>query len=167
MVLAISPVLLKLRSKIQQNAPQPDITQWICITAVAYLFVVFWFNSTMQWAGMIATWGPNMLLDPLNFAGFTASVFGLLTVAVFALKFMLPKIKNQNLVKLDSRYIGATAAGLGSYFILGVLIYFAAGGFANRPTAWYELIVPHNPYLWCLIFFFTGIPLLISRNKNN
>jgi hypothetical protein len=108
-----------------------------------------------------------MLLDPLNFAGFTASVFGLLTVAVFALKFMFPKIKNQNAVKLNPRYIGATAVGLGSYFILGVLIYFAAGGFASRPTAWYELIVPHNPYLWCLFFLFTGIPLLSRRNKNN
>jgi len=166
MVLVIPPVLLKLRSKIQRNAPVPEIVRWICITIMAYLFVVFWFNSSMQWFGMIATWGPGMLLDTLNFVGFAASTFGLLVVAISALKFILPIIKEQEDAQLTLRHIGITAIGVGSYFLLGIFVYFFAGGFAARPTAWYELIVPHNPYLWCLIFFFTGL-LIFAFQRNN
>jgi hypothetical protein len=165
MVLVIPPVLLKLRSKIQHNTPVPEIVRWICITMVAYLFVVFWFNSTMQWAGMIATWGPSLLLDALNFVGFATSAFGLLVVAILALKFTIPIIKKQETAQLNLKHFGITAIGIGSYFLLGIFVYFFAGGFAARPTAWYELIVPHNPYLWCLIFFFTGLLLFAFQKK--
>jgi len=165
MVLVIPTVLLKLRSKIQHNDPVPEINRWICITIVSYLFVVFWFNSAMQWAGMIATWGPGMLVDALNFIGFAASTFGLLVVAVIALKFTLPIIKKQENAQLNLRHISITAIGIGSYFVLGIFVYFFAGGFAARPTAWYELIVPHNPYLWCLIFFFSGLLLFVFQKK--
>lgn len=161
MVLVLPPVLLKLRSKILQNASQTDIIRWSCITVVAYLFVVFWFNTTMQWAGMIATWGPEILLDVLNFTGFVASTIGLFAVAAFTLLFMLSAIRKQGDSMFTHKHIGVSAVGLGSYFILGIIIYFAAGGFSARPTAWYELIVPHNPYLWCLIFLFIGLSLLL------
>lgn len=165
MVLVIPPALFALRSKILQNAPPIDLIRWVCIVVVAYLFVVFWFNTAMQWAGMIATWGIEILLDMLNFMGFAASVLGLLAVTVFTLSYMLPTIKKQGVANLRSQYLGITAVGIGSYFLLGIIIYFAAGGFAARPTAWYELMVPHNPYLWCLIFLFIGLPLLIPFKK--
>jgi hypothetical protein len=41
MVLAIPPVLFKLRSLVVHGAPKPDLIRWSCIVAVAYLFVVF------------------------------------------------------------------------------------------------------------------------------
>lgn len=166
MVLVIPPVLLKLKSKIQHNAPGSEIIRWSCISIVSYLFVVFWFNSAMQWFGMIATWGPSMLLDVFNFTAFVAATIGLFAVALFALKFTLPIIRKQNSAQLNLKNIGIASIGLGSYFILGIFIYFLAGGFSARPTAWYELIVPHNPYLWCLVFFFTGLVLFAAQKKN-
>ena len=165
----IPPVLLKLRSKIQHNTPIPEIVRSICITMVAYLFVVFWFNSTMQWAGMIATWGPSMLFDALNFVGFTASTIGLFVVAILALKFTLPIIKKQENAQLSLRHLGITAIGIGSYFLLGIFVYFFAGGFAARPTTHGLQLTPctHNPYLWCLISFLQGFAICFSKRKNN
>jgi hypothetical protein len=49
----------------------------------------------------------------------------------------------------------------GGYFASGVLVYVLAGGFAARPYAWYEIIVPHNANLWCIVFLFAGLPLLV------
>ena len=166
MVLVIPIFLLKLRSLIRRNSPQADIIKWTCITIAVYLFIVFWFNTTMQWLGMLTTFGVTMLLDPLNLAGFAASVVGLFLVSAYALKLMLPAIKKQP-IKIDPKRIGATTIAFGSYTIFGILVYFTAGGFAERPFAWYELIVPHNPYLWCLIFVFVGLPLLVTHTKNN
>ena len=77
MVLAIPPVLFKLRSLVVHGAPKVALIRWSCIAAVAYLFVVFWFNSTMQWTGMIATWGAGIVIDPMKMSGFVSSVFGL------------------------------------------------------------------------------------------
>jgi hypothetical protein len=166
MVLVMPPVLFKLRSLIAKEASREDLVRWSAITAVAFLFVVFWFNSTMQWTGMLTTWNPaDMLLDPLNFAGFASSVIGLLFVAIFGLATALPAIKKPQ-TALNQRRIGATAVALGAYFTFGVLVYFAVGGYSSRPMAWYELIVPHNPYLWCLVFLPAGIPLIIAKLKN-
>jgi hypothetical protein len=160
MVLVIPPVLFKLRALIAQGKPRQSIVKWSCIAAVAYLFVVFWFNSTMQWVGMITTFGADILLDPVNLAGFLPSVFGLLIIALAGLWCTLPAIKNGNAV-LNQPRLGATAAAFGAYYVFAVLVYFIGGGYATRPWAWYEMIVPHNPYLWCVIFLVVGLPLLV------
>ncbi len=96
MVLAIPPLLFKLRSLVVHNAHKSDLIRWSSITALAYLFVVFWFNSTMQWTGMISTWGTSMVLEPLNMAGFASSVFGLFLIAVFAFAVAYPVIKEHS-----------------------------------------------------------------------
>jgi hypothetical protein len=164
MVLVIPTVLLKLRSKIAQSAPRQEIVKWGCIACVSNLFVVFWFNASMQWVGMLTTFGAEILLDPINLAGFLASVFGLLLVAFLGLLSALPAIRGAaSAFKL--RRVGLTAVAFGSYFLFGILFYVLAGGFAQRPWAWYEMIVPHNPYLWCVIFLFAGLPLLILRKR--
>jgi len=164
MVLVIPPVLLYLRSKIAQSSQRQGIVKWGCLACVAYLFVVFWFNATMQWVGMLTSFGSGIMLDPVNLAGFLASVFGLLFVAVFALLSVLPAIKG-SAFGLSPQRIGFTAVAFGSYFMFGILFYLLAGGFAARPWAWYEMIVPHNPYLWCVVFFFAGLPLLVHHRK--
>jgi hypothetical protein len=110
---------------------------------------------------MITTYGMRVLIDPINLAGFLASVFGLFLIAIFGLISTLPAIKKLP-VKLSLRRIGATMMALGGYFVFGILLYVFAGGFAERPFAWYEMIVPHNPYLWCVAFLITGLPLLVS-----
>ncbi len=159
MVLAIPPPLLKLRSLILQGATRSLVVKWSCITAVAYLFVVFWFNTTMQWIGMITTFGVEILLDPANIAGFVSSVVGLLSIAIAALLSTLPAIKTPN-AKLNQRRLGATTVAFGAYYVFAILVYFSSGGYTARPWAWYEMIVPHNPYLWCVIFLFAGLPAL-------
>jgi hypothetical protein len=164
MVLVIPLVLLKLRSKILQASPRQHIVKWSCIACLAYLFVVFWFNASMQWVGMLTTFGLEILFDPINLAGFFASVFGLILVAMLGLLSALPALKDSAVV-LKPKRIGLTAVAFGSYFLFGILFYVLAGGFAERPWAWYEMIVPHNPYLWCVIFLFAGLPLLILHRK--
>ncbi|MGF3523294.1 MAG: hypothetical protein ACQXXJ_09425 [Candidatus Bathyarchaeia archaeon] len=161
MVVAVPPVLFKLRALILQGGPRQAIVKWSCITAVTYLFVVFWFNTTMQWVGMITTFGAEILLDAANLAGFVPSVFGLLAIAIAALLFTLPAIKMAE-AKLSQRRLGAVAFAFGAYYIFAILVYFVSGGYAARPWAWYEMIVPHNPYLWCVIFLFVGAPFLVG-----
>jgi hypothetical protein len=162
MVMVIPPLLFKLRSKILQGSSSQDIVKWSCLSCISYLFVVFWFNSSMQWVGMITTFGTSVLLDPIGLAGFLASVFGLFLIAIFGLMSTLPAIKKLP-VKLSLRRIGVVMTALGGYFMLGMLLYVLAGGFAERPFAWYEMMVPHNPYLWCVIFLFVGLPLVARR----
>ncbi|MCW4018233.1 MAG: hypothetical protein NWF00_06100 [Candidatus Bathyarchaeota archaeon] len=164
MVLAVPPVLFKLRSLVVHGASRADLLRWSGITAVVYLFVVFWFNSTMQWIGMIATWGTGLVLEPMNFLGFASTVFGLFLVAVFGLVVAYPAIKKQP-NPLNPKHVGAVCVAFGGYFVFAVLVYFLAGGFEANRSAWYEMIVPHNPYIWCLIFLFTGLPLLLMKPK--
>lgn len=162
MVLALPPVLFKLRSLVVRGAPKADLLRWTSIAVVAYLFVVFWFNATMQWTGMIATWGPSMVLNPMDFAGFATSVFGLFLIAVFALAVAYPSIKKMP-NPLSQRRVGWVSVTFGGYFLLSTAIYFIAGGYEANRSAWYEMIFPHNPYLWCLIFLFVGAPLVLSK----
>ena len=163
-VLIIPAVLFKLRSKIIHGSANQDIVKWSCIAGISYLFVVFWFDASMQWVGMVTTFGMSLLLDHINLAGFLVAVFGLFLVAMFGLIFALPAIKKLP-GKLSSRRIGAVMVAFGSYFVSGILIYVLAGGFTARPYAWYEIIVPHNANLWCVIFLFAGLPLLV-RGKS-
>jgi hypothetical protein len=164
MVLVIPPALLKLRSAILSNKQKSTLMKWGWITVLAYLFVVFWFNSAMQWTGMIATWGTEILSDLWNLSGFISSAVFMLVVALLAARTLLPTIKNES-VQLKPSRIVVLAVAFGGYFLFATAVYFAAGGFASHPTAWYELIVPHNPYAWCLIFFFAGIPLLAKFRR--
>jgi hypothetical protein len=166
MVLVIPPLLFKLAHLISKDAPRQVLLRWSAITAVAFLFDVFWFNFTMQWTGMLTTWSPAEVLgDWLNATGFGLSVFGLLAVAVVGLVALLPAIKNpQN--PLNPWWVGAALAGLGAYFTFGLIVYFAAGGYYARRMAWYELIVPHNPYLWCVALLPIAIPILLMKRKS-
>jgi len=169
MVMFIPPVLLKLRSKIIQGSPSQDIIKWSCLTGISYLFVVFWFNYTIAWvANMIPYWrarggyGLSFLLEPINLAGFIATVFGLFLIAVFGLMSTLPAVKKLP-VELSLRRIGATLMAFGGYFVLIILLYVLAGGYEAHPNVWYEMIGPHNPDLWSVTFLFVGLQLLASR----
>jgi hypothetical protein len=168
MVMVIPPLLFKLRSKILQGSSSQDIVKWSCLTCISYLFVVFWFNYSVSWVATLIPWtiraqpGMRVLLDPINLAGFLATVFGLFLIAMFGLVSTLPAIKKLP-VKLSLRRIGATMIAFGGYFVLMIFLYVLAGGYAEHPTTWYEIIVPHNPNLWCLIFLFVGLPLVARR----
>lgn len=167
MVMVIPPLLFKLRSKIIHGSSSQDIIKWSCLTGISYLFVVFWFTYSITWVVTMIPWparaqpGMSILLEPVNLAGFLATVFGLLLIAIFGLMSTLPAIKKLP-VELSLRRIGATMMAFGGYFVLVMLLY-PLHLYAERPTVWYEIIGPHNADLWCITFLFLGLPLLASR----
>jgi hypothetical protein len=162
MVLVIPFVLFKLWSKVTSGGSE-EVVRWSLIAAVSYLFVVFWWDSLMQWTGMVASFGSNLLSDPVNFIGFVTVVFGLFFIAVSGLVSVMPTIKVPS-SKLNLKRAGAVMMAFGGYFVFGITLYFLSGGFAARPSAWYEMIVPHNPYLWCIVFLFAGLAVLRRKD---
>lgn len=173
MIIFVSPTLLNLRKKILENAGKKDIIKWACLSGVAYLFVVFWFNYSMSWAGVLVPYsrhqqqfGLSFLLSPVNLVSFVLTVFGLLLLALFGLMVTLPAIQKKS-IQLNLKRVGALVFALGGYFLFNMLFYYSTGGYQANPSVWYEVIGPvHNPYFWCFSFFFLGLGLVFSFNKS-
>ncbi|MEM2703018.1 MAG: hypothetical protein QXR45_07640 [Candidatus Bathyarchaeia archaeon] len=173
MVAVISPLLFWLGLKILRGSSTQEIVKWSCIVGVSYLFVVFWFNYSMAWAAsMVPYWrvpgqyGIGVLIDPINFVGFVVTVFGLLLIAGFALKCVLPVIRKGS-VEFRLKRLGTVMTSFGFYFILILILYLLAGGYHGRPAVWMEILGPvHNPDLWCLSFLLLGLRLLMSRSSS-
>jgi hypothetical protein len=174
MVLVIPPLLLKLRATLMRGSSSQEIIKWSCLTGVAYLFVVFWFNYSMLWAGSMVPYpkaqiqyGMSFLLEPANFASFAITVFGLLAIAAFGLLFALPAIKKHP-IKLNLGGISAVMVALGGYFIFNTISYYLTGSYEAHPSVWYEVIGPlHNPNLWCIAFVFLGLAALARSKVRN
>jgi len=172
-VLAVPPLLLKLRAAIKHEASNQEIIKWASLTGVAYLFVVFWFTYSMLWAGVTVPYtrvyeeyGLTFLLQPANLLSFSLTVFGLLALAIATLITTLPAIKKQATQPNLTR-IAVILLAFGSYFIFNTFYYYLTGGYAAHPSVWYEVIGPlHNPNLWAIALVFLGVPVLIhSKNK--
>jgi hypothetical protein len=167
-VLTVPPLLLKLRSAIKHESSNQEIIKWSCLTAVAYLFVVFWFTYSMLWAGVSVPYtrvyeqyGLSFVLQPANLLSFCLTVFGLLALAIASLITTLPAIKKQPVYPKLTR-IGAILVAFGGYFIFNIFYYYLTGGYAAHPSVWYEVIGPlHNPNLWAIACVFLGVPVLI------
>jgi hypothetical protein len=167
-VLTVPPLLLKLRAAIKQELSQQEILKWICLTAVAYLFVVFWFNYSMLWLGetvpysqVYVEWGLSFVMQPPNFLSFSLTVFGLFALALVTLVTTLPAIKKKAFQPNFTR-IGTILVAFGSYFIVNLFYYYLTGGYSAHPSVWYEVISPlHNPHLWTIALAFLGIPVLL------
>lgn len=171
-VLVVPPLLLKLRAAIKHESSNQEIVKWSCLTAVAYLFVVFWFNYSMLWAGITVPYtrvyeqyGLDFLLQPANLLSFSLTVFGLLALAIATLISTLPAIKKQT-TSLNLTRIGIVLTAFGGYFLFNLLYFYLTGGYEAHPSVWYEVIGPlHNPDLWCVAFFFLGLALILRRKK--
>lgn len=167
-VLVVPPLLLKLRSSIKRESPKEEIIKWSCLTGVAYLFVVFWFDYAMLWAGNMVPYprsgqqyGLSFLLEPANFVSFAVTVFGLLALATTALVSTLPAIKKQT-TSINLTRVGIVLTAFGGYFLFNLLYFYLTGGYEAHPSVWYEVIGPnHNPNLWGVAFIFLGLPVLI------
>ena len=175
MVTIMPTVLFKLRSKVVGNSSTQDIVKWSSLTAFTYVLVVFWFSYSMAWLSNMVPfdrargqYGWIFLLEPVNFLSFTVTVVGLLLIALFTLKFTLPASKNFPL-RISVRGVGVVMLVFGGYFIFNLLYFYLTGGYAPHPNVWYEMIgPPHNVNLWCLVFVFLGLTLLIGgRTQNN
>jgi len=168
MVLVIPSLLLKLRATIMRSSPSQEIIKWSCLTGIAYLFVVFWFNYSMLWAAAMVPYpqsqiqyGLSFLLEPSNFVSFVITVFGLFAIAMFGLVFTLPAIKKQP-IRLSLGRIGTVMMVFGGYFVFSTLYYYLTGGYEAHPSVWYEVISPlHNPNLWCVALIFLGLAVLV------
>ena len=174
-VLAVPPLLLKLRATIKGESAREEIAKWVSLTGLAYLFVVFWFNYSMLWAASMVPYprasqqfGWAFLLEPTNFASFCVTFFGLLALALTALYTALPAIKKLQ-TKPNLTWVGVVLLAFGSYFLFNTLYYYLTGSYQAHPSVWYEVIGPlHNPNLWGLAFIFLGAPLIIqSRTKKH
>jgi len=167
-VLVVPPLLLKLRSAIKRESPKEEIIKWSCLTGVAYLFVVFWFDYAMLWVGNMVPYprsgqqyGLSFLLEPANFVSFAVTVFGLLALATTALVSTLPAIKKQT-TSINLTRVGIVLTAFGGYFLFNLLYFYLTGGYEAHPSVWYEVIGPnHNPNLWGVAFIFLGLPVLI------
>lgn len=167
-VLIVPPLLLKLRTTIKREEPQPEIVKWACLTAVAYMFVVFWFTYCMFWMGetipypgVYPRWGLDFVLQPANLLSFSLTVLGLLALSIATLVTTLPAIKKQT-TQLNLTHIGRILVAFGAYFIFNVFYYYFTGGYNANPSVWYEVIGPlHNPNLWTIALAFLGAAVLI------
>jgi len=171
-VTTVPPLLLKLRSTIKHEESSQEIIKWSSLTAVAYLLFVFWFNYTMLWAGVTVPyaqvyehWGLDFVLQPANMVSFCLTIFGLLALALSALKTAMPTIKKLTLTPNLTR-IGTIVTLFGGYFVFNVFYYYLTGGYAAHPSVWYEVIGPlHNPNLWAIALVFLGVPLIAYDRK--
>lgn len=168
MVAFIPPNLFKLRSRIVKEASKEEVVRQVSILGVAYLFVVFWLNYSLSWIATTVPWteraqpGLSILFEPISFVSFVATVFGLLAIASSAFFYVLPYVQRQS-VNPSLKRLGVIMTAFGGYFILVIILYFVAGGYAGRPTVWHEMVVPHNPDLWCVSFFALGLRLILAR----
>ncbi len=172
MVTIMPACLLKLRCKVVGDVSTYEIRKWSSLTAVAYVLVVFWFGYSMAWLGnmvpfsrALGQYGWTFLLEPLNLLSFGLTVFGLLFLALAALKLTYPTSKTLP-TRLNRRGIGLVMFLFGCYFIFNLLYFYLTGGYAPHPNVWYEMIgPPHNVNLWALVFVFLGLVLMVNGNK--
>lgn len=170
MVAVIPQALLRLRLRIAKDSPREEIVKWVCITGVAYLFVVFWLNYSLSWIATTVPWseraqpGISILFEPISLVSFAATIIGLFLIALCALIFTLPAIRHSSF-NVSPKRIGGVMIAFGSYFVLVFALYMVAGGYAGRPTVWHEMVVPHNPDLWCVAFLILGARLILNKSK--
>jgi hypothetical protein len=170
LVIVIPPLLLKLRAKIRADSHREEIIKWGSLAGIAYLFVAFWLNYSMSWAGTMVPYsrsqqeyGLSFLYQPTNLVSFVITVFGLFALAAFALKSTIPAIMKHP-TELSLTRIGTVVTALGGYFTFNILYYYITGGYAAHPSVWYEIIGPlHNPDLWCVAFLFLGLAIIFRR----
>ncbi len=171
MIVFVSPTLLNLRKKILQSAGEKEITKWACLAGVVYLFLVFWFNYSMSWAGVMVPHpriqhGLSFLLSPTNLVSFVLTFVGLLLLAFYGLIVSLPAIQKKS-IQLNPKRIGALLTVLGGYFLFNVFFYYSTGGYHANPSVWYEVVGPlHNPYFWCFSLFFLGLVAILRSNRS-
>lgn len=177
-VIGVPPLLLKLRAAIKASAPIQEIIKWTCLTGVAYLFVVFWFNYCMLWLGVTVPYprayqqyGLDFIMQPLNLLSFSLTVVGLFALAAAALATTFPAIQKQaggvNLTRA-----GAVMVTFGGYFVFNIAYFYLTGGYSAHPSVWYEVISPgHNANLWVVALILLGVPMIIygkmrTKTKN-
>jgi hypothetical protein len=169
MVTVMPTMLFKLRSKVVGESSAQSFAKWVSLTAFTYVLVVFWFSYSMAWLGNMVPFdrargqfGWSFLLEPTNFASFVVTVVGLLGIALLVLKGTLPSSKTSP-IKIGLRGAGAVMLAFGGYFVFNLVYFYLTGGYAPHPNVWYEMIgPPHNVNLWCLVFVFSGLVLLIG-----
>jgi hypothetical protein len=170
MVVVITPLIFKLGLRIIQKGSANEIAKWASLTGVGYLFAMFWWNYVMCWVATLVYWperaqpGIKIIYNPIAAASFTITVAGLLLVAIFVLKVVMPAVKGEP-SGVDKRKLGYALTAFSGYFILMLILYAVAGGYYKQPTTWMEIIGPHNPDHWCAFLILPGIYLAAKSRR--
>jgi hypothetical protein len=173
-ILVVPPLLLKLRSKIQNKEDDAEVAKWSSLTGVAYLFVVFWFNYSMLWVCVMVPYprtyqqyGFNFIFQPINFLSFALTVFGLFAIASATLILLFPALKKQA-SRVNLTWFGSILVIFSGYFVFNTLYYFLTGTYNAHPSVWYEVIGPlHNPNLWAITLMVIGVQLIVYGKRKN
>jgi hypothetical protein len=171
-VLTVPPLLLKLRGAVKKADGTQEIHKWSCLTGVAYLLVVFWFNYCLLWAGMTVPYprayqefGLSFITVPVNFVSFALTVFGLFALGLTLLAATFPAIKKQP-SPLNLTRVGAVMVAFSGYFIFTVAYFYLTGGYSAHPSVWYEVISPgHNANLWAVALILIGVPMMLYSKR--
>jgi hypothetical protein len=160
----IPAVLIMLIVKLRSAKPTKEAIKWTLIAGTAYVFV-FWLVNTGVWASTLQQKGTAYLtMYPENLASFILTVFGLLALTFFAVRFTKKSQGAESLKELNLKATGALVTFLGLWFLWNYLTWIFFGR-NELWSVWYAWFLGHNLDLWLLTLPFVGLPLMYSQKN--
>jgi hypothetical protein len=160
--LGISISLFILAYKLNPKRPIKEPVKWAYIAGILYV-LSFWLSNSGMWMTTIIDKGTGYLFTyPEAMVSSTATIAGLLTLALFTTYYAGKSADIQRIEKLELRPVGAILLALGLYFLWNYLTWIFFGGW----NEWYAWFLGHNLDLWLLSLPLVGLPLLF-HNKNS
>jgi hypothetical protein len=149
--------------QLNPNKPREKAINWGLITGTVYVFV-FWLTNTSMWLVTIIYQKPIEYLtsNPQNVLSSILTVFGLLSLAIYATYFTKKSSGTESWQNLNLKNIGAIMVALGMYFLWNYLSWIFFGG-DYLWSEWYAWFLGHNMDLWLLSLPLLGLPLLFAE----
>jgi hypothetical protein len=161
----IPAALLLLVVNLRLAKPVKKAIRWALVSGTVYVFV-FWLVNTGIWISTLRQKGVGYLtVYPENLASFALTVFGLLSLAVFAAWFTKKSWGVEGLDTLDLRVVGTLITFLGLWFLWNYLTWIFFGR-NDLWSLWYAWFLGHNLDLWLLSLPLVGLPLMYSWKRN-
>jgi hypothetical protein len=146
-----------------QNKPQKAAIKWSLIAGIFYV-VAFWLNNSGMWIVTVMQTGIGYVLNtPQYLVSFSATLFGLLALAIYMAYFAKKSIGTEQVKNLSFGSIGAILTALGVYYLWNYLTWIFFGGWSQ----WYAWILGHNLDLWLLSLPMVGLALLFYKRAAN
>ncbi len=140
------------------DKPQKGAIKWSMIAGIFYL-LSFWLNNSGMWTVTVMQKGFGYVLGtPQYLLSFSATLFGLLGLAIYTVYFAKKSLETIQVHDLRIRAVGAIVTSLGIYFLWNYLTWIFFGGW----NQWYAWILGHNLDLWMLSLPLVGLPLLFG-----
>jgi hypothetical protein len=144
------------------NKPQKAAIKWSMIAGIFYV-LSFWLNNSGMWIITVMQKGFGYVLStPQYVVSFSATLFGLLALAIFTAYLAKKSMGTEQVQSLRIRSIGVVLTALGVYYLWNYLTWIFFGGW----NQWYAWILGHNLDLWLLSLPLLGIPLLFANKSD-